>query len=167
MARKRHRVAHIMPWEGVGGTEQAALRIARSVEDAGFDATFFCVRSAPVVRDFFSSAGYDTVMWRDGYPRFNGYRYFIQESLQLAREFRRRGITLVHCADVPAGSFAGLAGRLALVPGTCTSGTGTSTSPSRTGTCSGRSAVSPSSRAAPGEPSRTAYLRTGALSFMT
>ena len=37
MARKRHRIAHIMPWEGVGGTEQAALRIARTVEDAGFD----------------------------------------------------------------------------------------------------------------------------------
>jgi len=119
MAGKRHHIAHIMPWEGVGGTEQAALRIARSVESAGFDTTFFCVRSAPVVRDFFSSAGYDTVMWREGYPRFNGYRYFMHESLQLAREFRRRGITLVHCADVPAGSFAALAGRMALVPVIC------------------------------------------------
>jgi len=116
MARKRHRVAHIMPWEGVGGTEQAALRIARTVEDAGFDTTFFCLRSAPVVSEFFSRAGYDTVAWRDGYPSFNGYRYFLHESLQLAREFRRRAITLVHCADVPAGSYAALAGRLAMVP---------------------------------------------------
>jgi len=119
MAGKRHRIAHVMPWEGVGGTEQAALRIARAVDDAGFDSTFFCVRSAPVVSEFFSAAGYDTVTWRDGYPRFNGYRYFLHESLQLAREFRRRGITLVHCADVPAGSFAALAGRLALIPVIC------------------------------------------------
>jgi glycosyltransferase involved in cell wall biosynthesis len=119
MAGQRHRVAHIMPWEGVGGTEQAALRIARTIEDAGFDTTFFCVRSAQVVCDFFASAGYETVTWRDTYPRFNGYRYFLHESLQLAREFRRRGITLVHCADVPAGSFAALAGRLALVPVIC------------------------------------------------
>ena len=44
MAEKRHRIAHIMPWEGVGGTEQAALRIAHTVKDAGFDTTFFCVR---------------------------------------------------------------------------------------------------------------------------
>jgi glycosyltransferase involved in cell wall biosynthesis len=119
MTGKRHRIAHIMPWEGIGGTEQAALRIARTVEEAGFDTTFFCVRSAPVVRNFFASAGYDTVMWREGYPRFNGYRYFLHESLQLAREFRRRGITLVHCADVPAGSFAALAGRMALAPVIC------------------------------------------------
>jgi len=119
MAGKRHRIAHVMPWEGVGGTEQAALRIARAVKDSGFDSTFFCVRSAPVVSDFFSSAGYETVMWRDGYPRFNGYRYFMHESLELAREFRRREITLVHCADVPAGSYAALAGRLALVPVIC------------------------------------------------
>ena len=119
MARKRHRVAHIMPWEGVGGTEQAALRIARTVEDAGFDTTFFCLRSAPVVSEFFSRAGYDTVAWRDAYPSFNGYRYFLHESLQLAREFRRRAISLVHCADVPAGSYAALAGRLAMVPVIC------------------------------------------------
>lgn len=119
MTSKRQHIAHVMPWEGVGGTEQATLRIARSVQDAGFDSTFFCVRSAPVVSDFFASAGYDTVMWRDGYPRFNGYRYFVHESLQLAREFRRRGITLVHCADVPAGSYAALAGRLAMAPVIC------------------------------------------------
>src|SRR5579872_5633296 len=119
MTAKRQRVAHIMPWEGVGGTEQAALRIARTVENAGFDSTFFCLGSAPVVSDFFASAGYETVVWRDSYPRFNGYRYFLHESLELARTFRRRGIGLVHCADVPAGSFAALAGRLALAPVIC------------------------------------------------
>ena len=119
MTLKRVHIAHVMPWEGVGGTEQATLRIARTVRDAGFDSTFFCVRSAPVVSEFFASAGYDTVMWRDGYPRFNGYRYYLHESLELAREFRRRGITLVHCADVPAGSYAALAGRLAMAPVIC------------------------------------------------
>ena len=119
MTGKRHRIAHIMPWEGVGGTEQAALRIAHAVKDAGFDSTFFYVRAAPLVRDFFASSGYDTVTWRDAYPVFNGYRYFLHESLQLAREFRRRSITVVHCADVPAGAFAALAGRLALLPVIC------------------------------------------------
>jgi glycosyltransferase involved in cell wall biosynthesis len=119
MAGKRHRIAHIMPWSGVGGTEQAALRIAHAVQDAGFDSTFFCLSSAPLVCNFFSSAGYDTGTWRPDYPVFNGYRYFLHESLELAREFRRRSVTLVHCADVKAGAYAALAARLALVPVIC------------------------------------------------
>jgi glycosyltransferase involved in cell wall biosynthesis len=119
MTGTQHRIAHIMPWEGVGGTEHAALRIADAVRAAGFDSTFFCLGAAPVVRAFFASAGYDTAVWRDRYPSFDGYRYFLHDSLQLAREFRRRAITIVHCADVPAGAYAALAGRLALVPVIC------------------------------------------------
>ena len=108
-----------MPWAGVGGTEQATLRIADAVRDAGFDSTFFCAGPAPRVRDFFSSAGYDTGTWSASYPGFNGYRHFLHQSLQLAREFRRRSVALVHCADVTAGAYAALAGRLALVPVIC------------------------------------------------
>ena len=119
MEKERHRIAHIMPWAGVGGTEQAALRIAHAVQDAGFDSTFFCLGSAPLVRDFFSSAGYETFTWRGAYPAFAGHRYFLRETLQLAREFRRRSVTLVHCADVIAGAYAALAGRLALLPVIC------------------------------------------------
>ncbi len=101
MVSRRQRIAHIMPWDGVGGTEQAALRIGRAVGDAGFDTIFFCLGSAPLVRDFFSSAGYDTGTWRAAYPTFNGYRHFLHESMRLAKEFRRCRISLVHCGDVP------------------------------------------------------------------
>ena len=119
MGRHRQRVAHILPWDGVSGTEHAALRIGRAVQEEGFDTTFFCVGSASIVRDFFDSAGFETGTWWDAYPGFNGYRYFLHESMRLASEFRRRGIDLVHCADVPAGAFAALAGRLALAPVIC------------------------------------------------
>jgi glycosyltransferase involved in cell wall biosynthesis len=115
----RQRVAHIMPWDGVGGTEQAALRIGNVVKDAGFKTIYFCLGSAPLVRDFFSSAGFDTDTWRPVYPTFNGYRYFLRESIELAKQFRRHGINLVHCGDVPAGAYAALAGRLALTPVIC------------------------------------------------
>jgi glycosyltransferase involved in cell wall biosynthesis len=117
--RERQRIAHIMPWDGVGGTEHAALRIGRAVGDAGFETTFFCLGSAPLVRDFFSSAGYHTTTWRAAYPTFGGYRQFLRESMQLAKEFRQCRISLVHCGDVPAGAYAALAGRLALVPVIC------------------------------------------------
>jgi glycosyltransferase involved in cell wall biosynthesis len=113
------RVAHILPWDGVGGTEQAALRIGNAVREAGFETTYFCLGSAPPVREFFSSAGYETDTWRPCYPRFNGYGYFLRESIELAKQFRRRAINLVHCGDVPAGAYAALAGRLALVPVIC------------------------------------------------
>lgn len=116
---QRQRIAHIMPWDGVGGTEQAALRIGRAVEDAGFETVFFCLGSAPRVRDFFSSAGYETRTWRAAYPSFNGYRDFLHESTELAKEFRRCRISLVHCGDVPAGAYAALGGRLAMVPVIC------------------------------------------------
>jgi glycosyltransferase involved in cell wall biosynthesis len=117
--RKPLRIAHIMPWDGVGGTEQAALRIGRAVEDAGFETTFYCLGSAPLVRDFFSSAGYDTSTWRAAYPTFSGYRQLLRESMQLAKQFRQCKISLVHCGDVPAGAYAALAGRLALIPVIC------------------------------------------------
>jgi glycosyltransferase involved in cell wall biosynthesis len=115
----RFRVGHIMPWDGVGGTEHAALRIARAVREEGFETVFFCLGSAPVVRDFFDAAGFETGTWGPAYPGFNGYRYFLRDSIRLADEFRRKRIDLVHCADVPAGAYAGLAGRLALAPVIC------------------------------------------------
>jgi glycosyltransferase involved in cell wall biosynthesis len=108
-----------MPWDGVGGTEQAALRIAHAAADEGFDTVFFCLGRAAVVRDFFDSAGFETATWRAAYPEFNGYRFFLHDSMQLAGEFRRRGIDLVHCADVPAGAYAAFAGRSALAPVIC------------------------------------------------
>src|SRR5262249_50866791 len=87
--------------------------------DAGFETIFFCLGSAPGVRDFFSSAGFETGTWRAAYPKFNGYRDYLHESTELAKEFRRCGISLVHCGDVPAGAHAALGGRLAMVPVIC------------------------------------------------
>jgi glycosyltransferase involved in cell wall biosynthesis len=115
----RQRVAHIMPWEGVGGTEHGALRVARAIQEAGLDTVFYCLESAAIVRDFFASAGFETATWLPALPQFNGYRYFLHESMRLAGEFRRRNIDIVHCADVWAGAYAGLAGRLALAPVIC------------------------------------------------
>jgi glycosyltransferase involved in cell wall biosynthesis len=113
------RVAHIMPWEGVGGTEHAALRVALAIREVGLETVFYCLGSAPIVRDFFASAGFETETWSPAFPQFDGYRYFLYESMRLAGELRRRNIELVHCADVWAGAYAALAGRSALAPVIC------------------------------------------------
>src|SRR4051812_21156642 len=60
----RLRVAHVMPWDGVGGTEHGALRIARVAREEGFETVFFCLGGAPIVRQFFDSAGFETATWR-------------------------------------------------------------------------------------------------------
>lgn len=113
MHTARYNIAHVMPWAAVGGTEHATLRIARATEGAGFGHVMFCRRDAPEVRDFFEAAGCETAVYDPAEPSYRRADRYTLDSYRLAREFRRRGVHLVHCADVAAAFNAGLAGRLA------------------------------------------------------
>ena len=113
MSASRYKVAHVMPWAAVGGTEHATLRIARATEGAGFGHVIFCRRDAPEVRDFFASEGFETVTFDPVEPSYRRAHRYALDSHRLAREFRRREIDVVHCADVAAAFGAPLAGRLA------------------------------------------------------
>ncbi|HEX8284204.1 MAG TPA: glycosyltransferase [Pyrinomonadaceae bacterium] len=109
----RYKVAHVMPWAAVGGTEHATLRVARATEAAGFGHVMFCRRDAPEVRDFFAAEGFDVETYDPVEPSYRRADRYVRDSYRLAREFRRRRVRLVHCADVAAAFTAGLAGRLA------------------------------------------------------
>lgn len=113
MHTARYNIAHVMPWAAVGGTEHATLRIARATEGAGFGHVMFCRRDAPEVRDFFEAAGCETAVYDPAEPSYRRADRYTLDSYRLAREFRRRRVHLVHCADVAAAFNAGLAGRLA------------------------------------------------------
>jgi glycosyltransferase involved in cell wall biosynthesis len=113
MSASRYNVAHVMPWAAVGGTEHATLRIARATEGAGFGHVMFCRSDAPEVRDFFAAAGCETVTFDPVEPSYRRAHRFARDSYRLAREFRRRRVDVVHCADVAAAFGAGLAGRMA------------------------------------------------------
>jgi glycosyltransferase involved in cell wall biosynthesis len=113
MSASRYKVAHVMPWAAVGGTEHATLRVARATEGAGFSHVIFCRRDAPEVRDFFASEGFETVTFEPVEPSYRRAHAYARQSYSLAREFRRRRVDLVHCADVAAAFGAGLAGRMA------------------------------------------------------
>jgi glycosyltransferase involved in cell wall biosynthesis len=113
MHTARYNIAHVMPWAAVGGTEHATLRIARATEGAGFGHVMFCRRDAPEVRDFFEAAGCETEVYEPAEPSYRRADKYTLDSYRLAREFRRRRVDLVHCADVAAAFNAGLAGRLA------------------------------------------------------
>jgi glycosyltransferase involved in cell wall biosynthesis len=113
MSASRYNIAHVMPWAAVGGTEHATLRIARATEDAGFGHVMFCRSDAPEVRDFFASAGCETVTFDPVEPSYRRAHRYARDSYRLAREFRRRRVDVVHCADVAAAFGAGLAGWMA------------------------------------------------------
>ncbi len=108
-----YKVAHVMPWAEVGGTEHATLRIARATGGAQFHHAMFCLDDAPAVASFFADAGFETFTYSRIEPSYRHAARYLSASFSLARSFKRSGIDLVHCADVAAAFNAGLAGRLA------------------------------------------------------
>ena len=118
-ATSGHTIAHIMPWDGVGGTEHATLRIAQATANAQLRHVMFCLRDAPTVNDFFTAAGFETVSYDRIEPSYRHAPSYLLASYRLARQFRRLEIDLVHCADVAAAFTAGLAGLVACVPVMC------------------------------------------------
>jgi glycosyltransferase involved in cell wall biosynthesis len=108
-----HKIAHIMPWPTVGGVEVATLRIAKSLDPALFQNIAFCIDGPTQVRDYFAESGFETGSYSPADFSVRQSRSFLQSSVQLAAELRRKKIDIVHCADLRAAFFAGVAGRLA------------------------------------------------------
>ena len=119
-AERVSNVAHLLPYTGVGGTEHETLNVARAVAPAGYRSLAFCLPEAGPVQQFFSEAGLETVAWSPGWPQLRYMGAFLRRAVHLAREFRRRDIRLVHCADLwPAASTGAVAAKLAGIPVLC------------------------------------------------
>jgi glycosyltransferase involved in cell wall biosynthesis len=114
-----YHIAHILPFPSMGGVEVAALRLMESLEGEQFRNTAFHVRGAESVARAFGAAGFETVGHDQVEPSYLHPRAFFQNSLRLAREFRQRGVNLVHCQDLLAAHYTALAGRLAGAPVLC------------------------------------------------
>jgi glycosyltransferase involved in cell wall biosynthesis len=116
---KQHKIAHILPWSSLGGTEYATLRIAETLEGGRFTSVLFCPGTNTPVKKMFASAGFETVSYEAVEPSYRHPRPFLRASFKLARDMKRAGISLVHCSDLLAGHYAALAGRLLLLPVVC------------------------------------------------
>lgn len=114
-----HRIAHVLPFPSVGGVEIAALRLMEGLEGDRFHNTAFCLRGAEGVSHLFAGAGFEAVEYDPVEPSYRHPRAFLQNAFRLARELRRRRVSLVHCQDVLAAHYTALAGRLAGVPVLC------------------------------------------------
>jgi glycosyltransferase involved in cell wall biosynthesis len=111
------KVAHVLPWPAPGGgTEQATLRLAQAVAPQGIQSVAWCLAEAAALRDSFRAAGFETTSYRPVFPSFRRPVPMLRNAWLLARELRRHHIDLVHCADVLAVLYAGIAARLARVP---------------------------------------------------
>jgi glycosyltransferase involved in cell wall biosynthesis len=112
----RHRIAHILPWPYVGGTEHGTLRIAKAVDSSRFTNVAFCVPNADPVRSLFDNAGIPCATYEPPVPSYRSGAAFLSASFRLARELKRQRADLVHCADLYAAHHAALAARLAGLP---------------------------------------------------
>ncbi|MGI8655334.1 MAG: glycosyltransferase [Pyrinomonadaceae bacterium] len=117
MSKSRHkRIAHILPSPVIGGTEYGPLRIAQATGGDEFGHLAFHLEGAAAVREMYAAAGIETAAYKAVEPSYRRPKEFLRASLQLAREFRRRKIDLIHCADMLAAHRVGVAGKLARVP---------------------------------------------------
>ena len=119
MSKPPLHVAHILPWSSVGGTELATLRLAEAVGNDNFSHTIFCKEVGTPVEAMFQQAGFITAPYQAIEPSYRHPTNFISTSLTLAKELKRREIDLVHCADLLAGYYAAIAGKLARLPVLC------------------------------------------------
>jgi glycosyltransferase involved in cell wall biosynthesis len=112
-------VAHVLPFPAVGGTEIATLRVMNAAREHGIDGVAFHPVGADPVRELFDEAGFETVPYEAVPPSYRSPRAFFANSLALAREFRGRGVTLVHASDVLGALLAGYGARTARLPLIC------------------------------------------------
>jgi glycosyltransferase involved in cell wall biosynthesis len=117
--REVKRIAHILPFPSVGGTEHATLRIAKAVDPSRFDSVAFCLPNAAPVREFVTDCGIPCAIYEPPVPSYRHGRTYLRSSMRLARELLRHQADIVHCSDLQAAHQVALAGRLAGLPVLC------------------------------------------------
>lgn len=119
-ARPPLRVAHLLPWPGLGGVATAALRLALALEETGeLENVAFCHGRQTRVREMFDDAGLKTLGYEAGEFSYFHPQAYLRGSRNFLRLLREQKIDLVHTADLLGVYHAGLACRMARVPLVC------------------------------------------------
>jgi len=113
------KVAHVLPFSGVGGTELATLRIALAVRPFGIESVAYCFENDESLRTLLAANAIPAIQWPAPQSSIRGGVRFFKQSLAFARELKRQKVDLLHCQNVLAGYHAALAGRLAHIPVLC------------------------------------------------
>ncbi len=115
MPSSKARIAHVLPWVSIGGTELQTLRLAEAARNLGYSNMIYVPPNAEKVRALFREAGFEVFEYEQVQPSYLHPGRFIRNSRDLAAELRRNEVQILHCADILAAHFTGIAGRLASV----------------------------------------------------
>jgi glycosyltransferase involved in cell wall biosynthesis len=119
-APKPLRVAHVLPWPGLGGVATAQLRLASALEETGeFHNLAFCHGGLTPVGQLFNDAGIETVGYEAGEFSYRHPVPYLRGTKSFLRLLKEHRIDLIHSADLMGVYNAGLASRLARVPLVC------------------------------------------------
>ncbi|HET6979223.1 MAG TPA: glycosyltransferase family 4 protein [Pyrinomonadaceae bacterium] len=119
MSKQHIRIGHVLPWPSVGGVELATLAIAKTMESRGVESVAFCLENSTLVSDLFVQKGFATEYYRPSEHSYRHPKNYLAASVQLARRFKKHNVDLVHCGDLLAAYYAGLAAKMAGVPVLC------------------------------------------------
>jgi glycosyltransferase involved in cell wall biosynthesis len=110
------RIAHVLPWPGIGGTERSTHQLTTFLEKRGHHNVAYCLPEATRMRDFLASSQIENTTYRAVQPSYRHPSDYFRASRELAADFRRRRIDIVHCSDLLGVYYAVLAARLARLP---------------------------------------------------
>jgi glycosyltransferase involved in cell wall biosynthesis len=113
------RIAHILPFNEIGGTEIGQLNVMRAGRKAGVDSFAIFPPDSEKVVTHFRDAGFEAFSYEPPPPSFRRGVAFYQASSRAAALLRQHGAKAVHCANVLGGYHWSLAGRLAAIPVLC------------------------------------------------
>jgi glycosyltransferase involved in cell wall biosynthesis len=106
------RVAHVLPFRSIGGTEVATLQWAEAGAQAGFENLVYCPDGADEVRALFHRSSFVTGSYDQIEPSYHHPLPYLRVAQRFAQELRRHKVGIVHCADILSAHYAALAGRL-------------------------------------------------------
>lgn len=107
------RVAHILPFASIGGTELATLRLAEALAQSGFESILFCPEGADQLQRLYQDHCFNTSTYEQVQPSYSHPLPYLRAAKHLAHQMRRHNVAIAHCSDVLAAHFTATAGRLA------------------------------------------------------
>src|ERR1700761_9114188 len=95
---RRGRVAHVLPWANIGGTELQTLRLAQAARKLGYSNLIYVPAGAAKVRALFADGHFEVLEYHQVQPSYTKPAPFWKNSRRIASSFREHKIQIVHCS---------------------------------------------------------------------
>ena len=110
------RIAHILPFPEIGGTEIGQVNVMLASRRLGVDAFALVPEGGGAVAGYVQAAGFEAFPYAVPQPSFRHGARFWRESGKLAAFLHEQKATAMHCANVLGAYHCALAGRRAGIP---------------------------------------------------